>query len=464
MPETLGERLKKARRALGLTQERLAKPEFSKSLISRFEHDRTRPSVSTLEWLAQRLKQPVSFLLGEAEVALSQKMLAVFDGRGAAHLANRRFEAALAAYTEMRDIADSCHILDMTQRAALGLGAALLGLHRPDAARSYFEEALDRARTSQDALGECLALHGLAQGENLQGHFPQAASHYEVALAIAATLGRGEVALHGEIMLYHGGVLLRMGRLDDASEAFTQSQRIFEEAGLPERVGEGLLSQGLALYLGGDFDGALLQLEQARVLLEQYEDLRVLAWARNNLGMVLLEIGRSRDALEHFAVSLTIKQRLQDSIGECHTLTELARCYFACGEIERAREYAEQAVARSRNGGAPDEEARAQIVLGAIAMAEGNARKAQRYLVLAAAHCERASMTLELVTVFRQLAGVALSLGRHKEASGYHEKVFAALRGMKSHDAAAALRAADVVAKALRTAALSKGSPDTERT
>ncbi len=464
MPETLGERLKKIRRALGLTQEILAKPEFSKSLISRFEHNRTRPSVSTLERLAKRLKQPVSYFLGEADEALSQKVLAVLDGRGAAHLTRRGFEAALAVFTEMRDLAASTRNAEMALRAALGLGEALVGLHRPDEARPHFDDALDRARTAEDALGECRALHGLAQAEYFLGRFPRGAQLYEAALTIAATLGGREAALHGEIVLYYGGALLRMGRLGDASEAFAQSQRIFEEARLPERVGEALVDQGLVLYLGGDYDGALLQLEQARVLLEQYEDLRVLAWARNNLGMVLLEIGRSREALEHFSVSLTIKQRLQDAVGECHTLTELARCHFACGEIERAREYAEQAVARSRNGGAPDEEARAQIVLGAIARVEGNARKAQRYLVLAAEHCERASMTLELVTVFRQLAGAALALGRHKEASGYHEKVFAALRGMKPHDAAAALRAADVVAKALRTAALPKGRPDTERT
>ncbi len=453
VPETLGERVKRARTALGHTQLDVAKPDLSKSFISLLERNLTRPSVPTLERIAQRLGKPISYFLGDTEPELSQRVLNVLNNRGRSELIRQRDDAALAAFSEMCALAAASRDAKMEMDALVGRGEALAGLWRLQEAKEYLTETLDRAREVKDALVECRALAGLGRVEHRSGNFPQAGLLYDAALAIVPVLKAKEPGLHGEILLRRGMVLLRMGRLEEAAEGFTQGQRILEEGQLPERVGEALVDHGMALYSSGDYDGALLRLERARVLLEQHEDLKMLSWARNNLGMVLLEIGRPREALEHFTVSLAIKRRMKDAEGESHTLTELARCHYACGELDLAREYAKQAIALSRNGGAPDEEPRAQIVLGAIAIAEGDARAAQRYLLLATEHCERASMTLELVTIYRGLAYVTTLHGRHKEASAYHEKAFAVLRTMAPHDAAAAIRAADAVARAHRSIA-----------
>ncbi len=268
------------------------------------------------------------------------------------------------------------------------------------------------------------------------------------ALTIAKTLP-SEVVPHGEIAYYRGTILRRMGRLQESSEAYTRAQEIFEKAGLHEWIGEVLVSHGITLYLCGDYDGALLRLGKW----EEYKDPRTLSWAHNNLGIVLLEIGKPSEALEHFCKSLAIKQRLQDAIGGCRTLTELARCHFACGDTERAREYGLRAIAKCREVGVPDEEAQAQIVLAKIAAATGDFLKAERYLLRATATCERASMTLELVTTFHELARVASLQGRHKETITYHEKAFAVLRTMAPHDATAAVRMAVLVAQSPRITA-----------
>ncbi len=449
VPDTLGERVKRVRTALGHTQLDIAKPDLSKSFVSLLERDLTRPSVSTLERIAQRLRKPISYFIWDIESELSQRVLNVLNSRGRSELIRQRYDAALAAFSEMCTLAAARRDAKMEMDALVGQGEALAGLWRLQEAKKYLTDALGRAREAVDALVECRAVAGLARVAHRSGDFPHAAALYETALTIVGML-TGEMVLHGEIVFYRGMVLYRMGRLEEAEEAFTQAQQIFEDTALPERIGAVLVSHGPILYLKGDYDGALILLERARVLLEQHEDLATLSWARNNLGWVLLEIGRPREALEHFSVSLAIKRRLKDSFHESHTLTEIARCYFACGELAPAREYAEQAIALSRNGGAPDEEPRAQIVLASVAIAEGDTRAAQRYLLLAVEHCERTSMTLELVTIYRGLAYVTTLHGRHKEASAYHEKAFAVLRSMTSYDAVAAIRAADSVAQAHR--------------
>ncbi len=445
MSPSLGKRIREAREALGLTQEQLAKPDLTKGFISHIERSKSGLSVQNLERLAQRLGRPVSYFLGDGDARLAKKVLTALGDRGRSDLTRERYDGALAAFAEMCALATAQRDVAMEAHALVGRGEALAGLARFDEAKTYLSEALGRARKTADSLAECRALASLGRVEQNQGNFTRAEWLYSAALGIVQALDPEEPDLHGDILLLRSSVLLRMGRLEEASEGFIQGQRVFEDAQLPERVGEALVDHGLALYLIGDYDEALLRLERACVLLERYEDLPTLSWAHNNLGMVLLEIAKPREAVEHFTVSLAVKRRLNDAHGESHTLTELARCHVACGEMEPARDHAQQAIALSRTGGAPDEEPRAQIVLGAIAIAEGNAREARRYLTLAAAYCERSHMKLELVTALRGLARVTALQGRYRESAGYHDRAMIVLQGMGPQDATAAIRHADLV-------------------
>src|SRR3954467_12551599 len=53
--DSLGERLRKARKERGLSQEKLAKPEFTKSYVSAVERGKARPSLKALSLMAGRL-------------------------------------------------------------------------------------------------------------------------------------------------------------------------------------------------------------------------------------------------------------------------------------------------------------------------------------------------------------------------------------------------------------------------
>ena len=43
-----------------------------------------------------------------------------------------------------------------------------------------------------------------------------------------------------------------------------------------------------------------------------------------------MAIGHPEEALEHFTISLAIKERLRDIVGQGHTMTELARGHCVC--------------------------------------------------------------------------------------------------------------------------------------
>ena len=441
---TLGQRIRRARQAAGLTQAALGAPDLTKGFISLLEHDRAKPSVATLERLAARLGQPVAYFLDGGE-RVSEKVLAVLASRGRGELSRRQYEAAQAAFTELRDLAEACRHTAMRTQAALGLGEALLGLRRLEEAQGFLEAALRGGRAAGDAVVECRALHGLATVAHRHGQFPRAVLLYKEALAVLPRVGDAEPQLAGEIHLYLGTVLGRMGHSDEAVEAYTRARELFEGAQRPERVGETLMGLGNVLSTSGDLDSAMGLYERARALFEQYEDLQATAYVRNSLGIVLLQTGKPRDALEHFKASLALKQRLGDGVGESRTLTELARCHFICGERRLAEEVADRAIARSQEVHLPDEEARARIVLGLLAAEREDVKNAVAALHEAAAQCRRSSMMPELVTIYHELARLASRQGHYREAAGFHEQAFEALRAVKPNDVVAALHLADLV-------------------
>src|SRR5258708_36391023 len=63
----LGQRIRAARKGLGLTQQELAEPRFGKAYVSAIERGTVRPSLKALEYLAERLGSPASVLLSAQE-------------------------------------------------------------------------------------------------------------------------------------------------------------------------------------------------------------------------------------------------------------------------------------------------------------------------------------------------------------------------------------------------------------
>jgi transcriptional regulator with XRE-family HTH domain len=68
--KTIAERLRAVRLAAKKTQQELAGERFSKSYISAIERGKMTPSIQALEYLADHLRVPISYFLGETELDL----------------------------------------------------------------------------------------------------------------------------------------------------------------------------------------------------------------------------------------------------------------------------------------------------------------------------------------------------------------------------------------------------------
>lgn len=68
MVESIGEKIKKLRKALSMTQTELAGNEMTKSMLSQIENNQAFPSMKNLQYISQRLGKPVSYFFDSPDI------------------------------------------------------------------------------------------------------------------------------------------------------------------------------------------------------------------------------------------------------------------------------------------------------------------------------------------------------------------------------------------------------------
>ena len=144
---TLGEKLRAARIASGLTQRQLCGEEITRNMLSQIEHGTAKPSMKTLTYLAGQLGKPVSFFLEEEAV--------VSPNQGVMTLARNAFDAGdwvgtLGALSDFRE-PDSVYgrerqLLELLARMNLAQQALEQG--RSPFARELLEQAGDIGKSA----------------------------------------------------------------------------------------------------------------------------------------------------------------------------------------------------------------------------------------------------------------------------------------------------------------------------
>ena len=72
----LGEKLLEARKEAGLSQRQVCGDVITRNMLSRIEHGTVRPSMKTLQYLAQVLGKPVGYFLGEKTASVNEEVMA----------------------------------------------------------------------------------------------------------------------------------------------------------------------------------------------------------------------------------------------------------------------------------------------------------------------------------------------------------------------------------------------------
>ncbi len=320
-PATLGERIRAARRERGLSQSTLAGEELTKGFISQVESGLVRPSLRSLQILANRLGKPLDYFLGDETLASSKRV--TFHRLGAQAAAERgdwdvvRSESAsvLERSPEPRERA---RILSLLAGADLAAGNA-------EAAFAHIAEALTIVDPATDAaeVAGLLYRRGTAYAE--LGQLGAATEAFESARTVIEQNEVIDARLRSRVLVALGTMYRRLNRTAKAMATYEAALSLATRSSEVRLAARSYMGVAAALYDSAEYGGAIANYERALSLWERLADTDFELNALQSLAGVHFENGSYGQARE-----LAIRcQTRAESVGDVR--------WAAVGKTEQAR-------------------------------------------------------------------------------------------------------------------------------
>nr|PZN29478.1 MAG: hypothetical protein DIU78_00225 [Pseudomonadota bacterium] len=295
----------------------------------------------------------------------------------------------------------------------------------------------------------------LDAGRIARDHFAakRADEYYKKGLEL---LGGADARRRLEALHDHGGLLVLLGRTDEALAAFREMLAIAYRLGLPSKGGaahnrigrlhrdtgsfalaekhlttalylfesvndtRGVASCrddiGKLLWMRGEYRAALDEMRKALEMRKQIGDGRSIALSLNNIGLVWRDHGRVGKAREALEAALTIRRELGDPLGIVESLNELAELALDQGDPRGALELLEEAYTTASEIGEHNRIAVVLINMGDAYLRLGRVDRSLEVFTRAEELCEEVGDKLHLGEAKRGLAKAYLAKGELKKA------------------------------------------------
>jgi len=330
----LGERVRAARKELGLSQAQLAGEELTKGFISQLESGLVRPSIRSLQLIAGRLGKPLDYFLGDESLATGKRL--AFHSIAAEAAAERR------NWPEVR-----VHVAHALEAAPEGRErASLLHLHgRAEIASRQFEHtfelvneglALIDPANDPELAANLLSLRGLAYLE--LGQLVAATDAYEAARDLVERYEVVDTRLRSRILISLGTVYRRLGRTSKAIASYEPALAMASRSSEIEVAARGFMGIAATHYDSGELD----------------------------------------TAIGYYARALDFFKRISDIDFELNAMQSIATVQFENGELDKAKPSADRTMKRAIEVGNAHWAGVAEVILARIALREGQAQDALR--------------------------------------------------------------------------------------
>lgn len=177
------------------------------------------------------------------------------------------------------------------------------------------------------------ALLLLAQCHEVIGELDEAEASIAEAEVLAEKCGDDELA--AKVLTTAGTLLLLQGNTDAAEGRYAEALGIWQRLNIPTRAAHMAVGMGLCAGQRGDRERAMKLFEQAAGLADAEDWVR--AAAENNLGVMLMELGRYEQAEPHLLRGLEANERDGDRRGVAQSRCSLGELYYRLARLEEAQ-------------------------------------------------------------------------------------------------------------------------------
>lgn len=333
----IGERLRKARLAAGLTQTQLAEPRYTKAYVSALENGLSRPSMAALNHFAGRLGISASQLINDEPAAWARLEADLLVACG-------RWDDAIAAY---RDLLEASQASGPRAELLRGLCEAMIRKGEVGGAIAYATESAELFRVAHRDADAALAEYWVAAGHYLRENTTEAKAILHAILARVRAGLKVEPDFQARVLMAISSNESLEGN-HAAALAYLEEVRGLDADLDDRRRASYLFGLAFSYRETGDYEAAVRTGIAGLELYRRAQAERETGALENEVSMSYLAIGNSSRAAEMAASARSRFERLDDKWWLAHVIDSQARIALARGAAEEAARQADEALALAR--------------------------------------------------------------------------------------------------------------------
>ena len=419
--QQLGERVRSARTAAGLTQAALGAPHFTRAYVSALELGKIRPAMKSLEFIAGRLGKPVSYFLEHEEERRRLREREV-DMNAAEALLSR--PTAGQALQRARDLLDNASTPSEICRLRLIAGTALLHLVRGGEALQDLVIAERIATQLGDTATYRKIQYQLALAFRSTGNPKRARQMLESLLDDLERTAVVDRPFKLKVIKDLGGICMELGDVEVANSYFLMALEWAKDMGDISGLITIYNGLGYAHRALGDLDAAAGYLQKALASAELANDLTASVVMHNALAVLAADRGHLSAAHTHADKAIEIARvvGLQSWVAYCFNTK--AECLLKAGDFEAAKIQATEALELATKTDNERARAGSAVVLADIAVSQADLDEAERRFHDAAGIYKKLDATAELGEVLMRLSSTARARGDDRVAQAYAAQAY----------------------------------------
>jgi tetratricopeptide (TPR) repeat protein/DNA-binding CsgD family transcriptional regulator len=281
--------------------------------------------------------------------------------------ARKHFEEALPHLERMNDRWN-------TARTIQFLGAVAASMCEYDKSLEFFERSKRLAEDSDDPACALQSMFCIAGVYKRTGHYHKALEHFSIALRLAVDVG--DKVSESNVLMSMSMIQNEQGNFDQALQSLFQALLIREHLGEEAGIATMLLNIGNVYALIPDHRKAIEYYKKCLAIYERLGQSKIeYGWCFLNLGTEYLRLGELTEARAWLEKGLVISKN-KDLYGYSGGLGTLAEVLLQEGDLEKALESVQTALALMNEINEQDKMADALLTLGHIQSRMGNIHSA----------------------------------------------------------------------------------------
>ncbi len=428
----LGLRLRQLRMSAGLTQTELAGDRFSKEYVSQIERGKTKPTATTVEWLARRLGVDAGFLAtGTAsdERARVEAVMARAEALTEAH----RFDEAAAEFRVAREAGATTSSPELEVRALSGEAWALVERGDVREAISHLTRARDLVEGPPFSdLDRADVLFRLGVCRYKLSSITTSLALLTEALELAERSGLPCDLLRSEILSWRSRCYRRQRDIEAAREDVERALELAESLGDRATMANVFVQASLVAERSGHWLLARTYAERAKSYYEELNDERNVAGLLNNLGGLNLMLGKPEQAIEYLKRSFGVALEADSTEDAAQAAGSLATVHLQVGDYPQAEELARHSL--ELLGGRDDylhEIGPTQLVLGRAVMEQGRLEEAEEWFKTAESSFDQLSSASHRAAAWIAMGDLAIRRGDDRTAARLYRNAAEALQDVR---------------------------------